>query len=54
MNCRLNSAWTKLYAFAIPDKCVIYDSRVAAAITSILDPVIQLVSGFRTGDHMRT
>jgi len=46
LNCRLNSAWTKLYAFAIPDKCVIYDSRVAAAITSILDPVIQLVSGF--------
>jgi len=45
-NCRLNSAWTKLYAFAIPDKCVIYDSRVAAAITSILDPVMHIVSQF--------
>jgi hypothetical protein len=43
-NSRLNSAWTKLYAFAIPDKCVIYDSRVAAAVTSILDPVIHIVT----------
>jgi len=42
--CRLNSAWTKLYAFALPDKCVIYDSRVAAALTSILDPVMDLIS----------
>jgi hypothetical protein len=44
-NCRLNSAWTKLYAFALPDKCVIYDSRVAAALTSILDPVMPELSG---------
>jgi len=42
--CRLNSAWTKLYGFALPDKCVIYDSRVAAAVTSILDPAMQLIS----------
>jgi hypothetical protein len=42
--CRLNSAWTKLYAFALPDECVIYDSRVAAAVTSILDPVMHLLS----------
>lgn len=43
--CRLNSAWTKLYAFALPETCVIYDSRVAAALTSILDPAMHLVSG---------
>jgi len=44
-DCRLNSAWTKLYAFALPDRCVIYDSRVAAALTSILDPAARLISG---------
>jgi hypothetical protein len=38
--CHLNSAWTKLYAFALPDDCVIYDSRVATAVTSILDPIM--------------
>ncbi len=43
-HCRLNSAWTKLYAFALPDNCVIYDSRVATALTSILDPVMIKVS----------
>jgi hypothetical protein len=43
--CRLNSAWTKLYALALPDQCVIYDSRVAAAVTSILDPTMQSLSG---------
>ncbi len=42
--CRLNSAWTKLYAFALPDTCVIYDSRVAAALTSILDPAMEMFS----------
>lgn len=42
--CRLNSAWTKLYALALPQWCVIYDSRVAAALTSILDPVMGQVS----------
>jgi hypothetical protein len=42
--CRLNSAWTKLYAFALPDTCVIFDSRVAAALTSILDPAMHLIS----------
>ncbi len=36
--CCINSAWTKLYALARPDTCVIYDSRVAASLTSILDP----------------
>lgn len=35
---RLNSAWTKLYAIARPDSFVIYDSRVATALISILDP----------------
>jgi hypothetical protein len=45
-SCRLNSAWTKLYAFALPDTCVIYDSRVAAALTSILDPAMNLMSGW--------
>jgi hypothetical protein len=44
-SCRLNSAWTKLYAFAFPDTCVIYDSRVAAALTSILDPAMHLIAG---------
>jgi hypothetical protein len=39
-DCRLNSAWTKLYALALPDTCVIYDSRVASALTSILDPAM--------------
>ena len=34
----LNSAWTKLYAIARPKKVVIYDSRVATALVSILDP----------------
>jgi hypothetical protein len=43
-NCRLNSAWTKLYALAIPDSCVIYDSRVATAVTSILDPTMRFAS----------
>jgi len=42
---RLNSAWTKLYAFALPDTCVIYDSRVATALTSILDPAMHSISG---------
>jgi hypothetical protein len=37
-NCRINSAWTKLYAIARPSTCVIFDSRVAASLTSILDP----------------
>jgi hypothetical protein len=37
-HCHLNSAWTKLYALALPDSCVIYDSRVATALTSILAP----------------
>ena len=41
---RLNSAWTKLYALALPDRCVIYDSRVVTAVTSILDPTMQFVS----------
>ena len=36
--CRLNSAWTKLYAIARPTSFVIYDSRVATALISILDP----------------
>ena len=27
-----------------PDRCVIYDSRVATAVTSILDPTMQFVS----------
>lgn len=44
-SCRLNSAWTKLYAFAFPDACVVYDSRVAATLTSILDPAMESISG---------
>lgn len=47
--CRLNSAWTKLYAFALPDECVIYDSRVAGAVTSILDPTMHLFSCWPKG-----
>lgn len=43
-SCRLNSAWTKLYALAQPESFVIYDSRVANALTSILDPVIATIS----------
>lgn len=34
----LNSAWTKLYAVLRPDDFLIFDSRVATALTSILDP----------------
>lgn len=34
---RLNSAFTKLYAMARPDSFIIFDSRVAAALTSIID-----------------
>lgn len=41
LNCRLNSAWTKLYAVARPKSFVIYDSRVATAIVSLLDPHMQ-------------
>ncbi len=37
---RLNSAWTKLYAIARPNSFVIYDSRVATALISILDSYI--------------
>lgn len=37
-NCRLNSAWTKLYAVTRPETFVIYDSRVATALVSLLDP----------------
>ncbi len=43
-SCRLNSAWTKLYAFALPESFVIYDSRVANALTSILDNVFPIIS----------
>jgi hypothetical protein len=43
---RLNSAWTKLYAIARPDSFVIFDSRVATALVSILDPYMNdLVNG---------
>lgn len=38
VNCRLNSAWTKLYAMFRPNKFMIFDSRVGTALTSILDP----------------
>ena len=34
---KMNSAWTKLYAFFYPDEFVIYDSRVATAIISIVE-----------------
>lgn len=34
---KINSAYTKLYAIARPDSFVIFDSRVAAALTSIMD-----------------
>ncbi|MEE2003159.1 hypothetical protein QWY20_17025 [Alkalimonas sp. MEB108] len=34
---KINSAYTKLYAVARPNAFVIFDSRVAAALTSILD-----------------
>lgn len=37
----INSAWTKLYAIARPNRFVIYDSRVATAITTILDPYME-------------
>ena len=38
---KINSAYTKLYAIARPDSFVIYDSRVAAALTSIIDTEYQ-------------
>ena len=44
-NCRMNSAWTKLYAVARPDSFIIYDSRVATAIVSLLDPYMQRLDG---------
>ena len=43
--CRINSAWTKLYAIARPATCVIFDSRVAASLTSILDHYMDRLSG---------
>ena len=42
---RVNSAWTKLYAVILPDVCVIYDTRVAASLTSILDPHMIRLAG---------
>lgn len=36
-NFTINSAYTKLYAIARPDSFIIFDSRVAAALTSIID-----------------
>lgn len=41
---RINSAYTKLYAIARPDTFVIFDSRVAAALTSIIDLHYQAVT----------
>ncbi len=41
---RINSAWTKLYAVARPESFVIFDSRVATALTSILDPYMKDLS----------
>lgn len=40
---RLNSAFTKLYAIARPEIFVIFDSRVAAALTSIIDSNYQVL-----------
>lgn len=40
-NFRINSAYTKLYAIARPDTFIIFDSRVAAALTSIIDSAYQ-------------
>ncbi|MFC0048576.1 hypothetical protein [Rheinheimera tilapiae] len=40
---RLNSAFTKLYAIARPEIFVIFDSRVAAALTSIIDSNFQVL-----------
>lgn len=37
----MNSAWTKLYAFFYPDEFVIYDSRVATALVSIAERVLE-------------
>lgn len=36
----MNSAWTKLYAFFYPDEFVIYDSRVATALVTIAERVL--------------
>ncbi len=41
---RLNSAFTKLYAIARPEIFVIFDSRVAAALTSIIDSNYQVLA----------
>jgi hypothetical protein len=40
---RLNSAWTKLYVVLRPDSFVIFDSRVATALTSLLDRAMPAV-----------
>jgi len=36
----INSAWTKLYAIFYPDDFVIYDSRVATALVTIAEAVM--------------
>jgi hypothetical protein len=41
----INSAWTKLYAVLRPDTVIIFDSRVATALTSILDPHMEELHG---------
>jgi len=43
-SCGINGAYTKLYALARPTKFVIFDSRVAAALISILDPYMESIS----------
>ena len=44
----LNSAWTKLYAIARPQSFVIYDSRVATSLVSILDPYMKKCAATRS------
>lgn len=41
---RLNSSWSRLYALLLPDHFAIFDSRISAAILSILDPFMPVIS----------
>ncbi len=45
---RINAAWSKLYALMLPDNFVMYDSRISAALLSILDPFMNVVSRHST------
>jgi hypothetical protein len=40
---RINVAWNRLYAHLLPDKFAMYDSRISAALLTILDPFMNVL-----------